>query len=90
MVTVTATVRNDYGIHVRPSAVIAKEARDYPGTIEVTTAGGGHAEARNLLGLIGLGLTKGATVTLAVSGPDEEKTAARMAELFASHFDFQR
>jgi phosphocarrier protein len=90
MVSATATVQNEYGIHVRPSAVIAKEARDYPGQILVSVPAGAQADARNLLGLIGLGLTKGQTLTITVSGDDEEKTVARFVELFETRFDFQR
>ncbi len=86
----SATIRNAYGIHVRPSSVIVKAAKEYGGSIEVTSAKGVTVDIKNILGLISLGLTCGQTVTLRISGPDEEATAAKMAELFETHFDFPR
>lgn len=90
MATRTATVTNEYGIHVRPSAVIAKEARAYAGTIAVTSARGVTVDGKNLLGLISLGVTCGQTVTIRVDGPDEDRVCTRLAELFESRFDFHR
>ena len=86
----TATIRNEYGIHVRPSSVIAKSAQGYDGIVEVTSAKGVTVNIRNILSLISLGLTCGQTVTLHVTGPDEEATAAKMVALFETHFDFPR
>jgi len=90
MVTRTATVRNQYGIHVRPSAVIVKQAREYSGKITVASDRGTTIDAKNLLGIISLGLTADQQVTITVAGPDEEKWAATMAELFEYNFDFKR
>lgn len=90
MVTRTATVRNLYGIHVRPSAVIVKQAREYSGTIAVTSDKRTTIDAKNLLGIISLGLTADQAVTIAVSGPEEEKWAETMVELFECNFDFKR
>ena len=81
---------NEYGIHVRPSAVIAKEARLYAGSIRVTNSGGLTVEARNLLALISLGLGCGQSVTITVDGAEAERTCDRMVELFQTRFDFAR
>jgi len=90
MLVIQATVRNEFGIHVRPSGVIAKEARNYSGRIEVVSAKGATVDAKNVLGLLSLGITCGQIVTLRVDGPDEAKMAARMVELFETYFDFRR
>ena len=85
-----ATIRNQYGIHCRPSAVIVSEVKQYDGSVQVTNEAGQKADSRNLLALIGLGITCGQTVTIEVDGPDEEEVADRMVELFETDFDFQR
>ena len=90
MVTQKATIQNEYGIHVRPSAVIVKSARDYDGTIIVCSEKGASTDIKNLLGLISLGLTMGQVVTISVTGPDEAEWCSKVVELFQTHFDFPR
>lgn len=90
MKTGQATVINQYGIHCRPSTVIAKAAQLYQGTVTVRTPTGKEVEATSVLSLVSLGLTPGATVTIRVSGPDEDVMCARMVELFSTDFDFSR
>ena len=89
MVILSATVRNEYGIHVRPSAEIAKEAQLYPGTITVRDEVG-QANAKSILELIGLALGHGHTVTIAVDGPDAAAVAERFVALFEKQFEFTR
>lgn len=88
MFEVTATVRNAMGIHCRPSAVIAREARDCACDLEVI-APTGRCDPRSILDLIALGLAEGTPVTLRVSGHGEEAVAAKFVELFERHFDFE-
>jgi len=90
MTSRTATVRNEYGIHCRPSAVIAQEVRSYPGRITVRTSDGREADPRRLLELISLGIHCGDTVVIEVEGPDEDKVCTRLVELFETNFDFPR
>jgi phosphotransferase system HPr (HPr) family protein len=87
MVEKKTEVRNEAGIHVRPSGVILEEAKDYPGSIEVE-ANGTSMKLNNVMGLLSLGLVQGSEVTIRVEGPDEEKEAEKLAELFSRHFDF--
>ena len=90
MTSCQATVKNGYGIHCRPSAVIAKEARSYDGNIQICDEHGNCATAANALELIGLGIHCGQTVTIQVSGTDETVMCKRMTELFETEFDFER
>jgi phosphocarrier protein len=83
-----AVIRNKQGIHCRPSALIAKEARLYSGSIRVSNDEGMCEEARNVLGLLSLGLCEGRIATINVSGPDEDEIGRHMVELFETHFDF--
>lgn len=90
MVTVTAKIRNEYGIHVRPSALIVKSVQDYKGTAEAVSPKGEKANLKNVLSLISLGMSRGQEVTIRVSGPDETETAAALVRLFETTFDCDR
>ena len=87
MIRAQATVQNAHGIHCRPSAVLVKEGSAYPGEILVT-AKSGTSDLRSALGLIMLGLEKGAEVAIQVAGPDEEAFCKKLVDLFEYHFDF--
>ncbi|MFA4944276.1 MAG: HPr family phosphocarrier protein [Lentisphaeria bacterium] len=90
MITRSATVRNAYGIHVRPSSVIALAARQFQSTLTVRNEKGTKVDAKNLLGIISLGVTLGQEVTIAADGEDEADAIARLVELFETNFDFPR
>ncbi len=89
MVEIEAVIRNEYGIHCRPSAVIIREISDYPGSITVISDDG-ECNPRSMLGLMSLGLACGTSVRIRVEGPDEEDTAASVKTLFERNFDFSR
>ena len=88
MIQRTATIRNGAGIHCRPSATIIKATHNYTGEITVTTEAGEEVDLRSMLALVALGLEQDATVTIRVSGPDEEAFCGELVELFERHFDF--
>ena len=87
MTELPATVRNEAGIHCRPSSAIVQRARDYEGTIRVR-AESGECDLRSVLGLLALALEKGDTVTIQVEGPNEEETCRELVGLFETPFDF--
>lgn len=87
MVEKTATIRNDQGIHCRPSAKIVTEAMSLSCEIRVF-ADAGEADLRSLLSLVSLGLQAGSTVRVRVTGENEESVCDRFVELFETHFDF--
>lgn len=82
-----ATIRNEAGIHCRPSAILIKEGMAYTGDILVT-AESGTCTLTSALECIMLGLEKGTEVTIRVTGPDEETFGKKLGELFETHFDF--
>lgn len=90
MVVRQATVKNGYGIHCRPSSVIAKAAQQYAGEILVQGPDGHEADARSVLALMGLGIHCGDRVTLRVKGPDEEAVCADFVGWFEKKYDFER
>ncbi len=82
-----ATIRNEVGIHCRPSAILIKEGSAYAGKILVT-AESGTCTLTSALECIMLGLEKGTEVSIQVTGPDEEAFGNKLVELFETHFDF--
>ena len=90
MVVCEAVVKNKYGIHCRPSGLIAKAAQAYSGEIRVQGRNGQEGEARSVLALMGLGIQCGDRIRIFVEGPDEEAVGAEFVEHFERVYDFQR
>jgi phosphotransferase system HPr (HPr) family protein len=75
------------GIHVRPTGVIIDAMHDASADIRVT-AKGIESNLRDHISLLAMGLCKGDTVEITVSGDNEEAVADRIVELFEREFDF--
>lgn len=82
MTSRTATIHNSYGIHCRPAGVIAKQARQYEADIQIDSGDGNKVAASNIMGLLTLGLSQGNSVQIEVDGPDEERIADEIRDLF--------
>jgi len=87
MVEVKSIIKNEAGIHCRPSAILVKEGSAYAGEILVN-APSGSCNLTSALECIMLGLEKGAEITIQVTGPDEEEFGRKLVGLFETHFDF--
>ncbi len=75
---VTLTAPN--GLHTRPAARFAKEAKAFQSEITVT-AQGKSASAKSLFKLQTLGLTQGMAITLSAEGEDEQRAVEHLARL---------
>lgn len=82
-----ATIRNEAGIHCRPSTHIIKEVKDYDGRMKVSCTEG-ESDLRSMLTLMMLGLTEGTAVDLEVEGPDEDAQLEKLIGLFEFEYDF--
>lgn len=87
MVETTAVIKNEAGIHCRPTAVITQAAAGVKSTITIT-APAGSCQIGSALELLMLGLEQGTQITIQVEGPDEAEAAAKFKELFETEFDF--
>ena len=45
-----------------------------------------RVNAKSLLGILSLGITKGTTINLIADGPDEEEAVSALVELITSNF----
>lgn len=74
-------VRNPQGLHARPAAEFVKLANTFP--VKVTVNG---KDAKSLLGVMSLGLTAGATASIASPDSDGESAVDALVELVESGF----
>lgn len=87
MVERKAVIKNEAGIHCRPTAVITQEAAKVDAVITILSPGG-TCQLGSALDLMMLGLSQGTLVNIQVEGPDEEQVADQFRELFETEFDF--
>ena len=71
MITFSYTVRDKLGIHARPAGMLAKVAKEYKSDIYIEK-GDKRALATKIIAIMGMGIHYKDTVTVTVSGEDEE------------------
>jgi phosphocarrier protein len=85
MKTFRYSVKDPVGIHARPAGLLAKKAREYGSEI-VIQKGERSASATKLMAVMGLCIRCGDTVTVSVTGEDEDRAAEEMERFFAENF----
>lgn len=84
----TATIKNEAGIHCRPSTHIVKSIQKCPAEVRIVKPGEGESDLTSMLSLMMLGLTCGTEVQVEVTGPEEEDWCRRVVELLETEYDF--
>jgi phosphocarrier protein len=64
----TAVLKNRVGLHARPAAIFVRTAKKYKSDILVEKSGK-KADAKKILGVLGLGAEKGDKITVYIDGP---------------------
>ena len=64
-------VTDPEGLHARPAGILVKKAAEFQSKIMIDKAGKA-ADAKRILGVMGLGVKKGEEVTITAEGEDEE------------------
>ena len=79
-------VRNPSGLHARPAALFVRTAAGYRSAIRVrnTTRTGEPVNAKSILGVLGLGVSKGHVLELIADGADEGEAIAGLSDLIES------
>ena len=85
MVTQEVTINNEVGLHARPATFFIQKANECKSGIWVEKDER-RVNAKSLLGVLSLGITKGTTITLLADGSDEKEAIAALSELVSGNF----
>ena len=85
MVSRSVTIKNSLGLHARPATFFIQKANSYKCSIWVEKEDC-RVNAKSLLGILSLGISKDTTVTLIADGQDEEDAVSGLADLVESGF----
>lgn len=78
------TVSDAQGLHARPAGVIVAAAKQFASAITIE-ANGKTGDAKRLLAVMSMGIKFGATVTVRISGEDEQAAAEEMEKQFKAN-----
>lgn len=85
MKSIQITVENEVGLHARPATQFVQAAQKHQAEITVSCEGK-TVNAKSLLGLLSLGVTKDTLITVAANGSDEDTALNVLATLIQSKF----
>lgn len=85
MHTATVKVLNEEGLHARPAGVLVKTASAFNAEIELAVDGD-TANAKSIMSIMGLGLTKDTEVVITAQGSDAELALKEITNLFNNKF----
>ena len=85
MISRSITIKNSLGLHARPATFFIQKANSYKCSIWVEKEDC-RVNAKSLLGILSLGISKDTTVTVIADGADEEDAVNGLAELVEGGF----
>ena len=85
MISRNVTIQNSVGLHARPATFFVQKANTFKCSIWVEKEDC-RVNAKSLLGVLSLGITRGTKITLIADGEDEAVAVAGLAELVDSEF----
>ena len=80
MISQNVTIQNSVGLHARPATFFVQKANSFKCSIWVEKDDC-RVNAKSLLGVLSLGITRGTKITLIADGDDEALAVAGLAEL---------
>lgn len=83
MLSKDVIVNNGTGLHARPATLLVKKASSFKSDVSIEF-NGKKANVKSLIGVLSLGVTKGANITVVASGDDEALAVEEIANLIAS------
>ena len=85
MISRNVTICNSVGLHARPATFFVQKANSFKSSIWVEKEDC-RVNAKSLLGVLSLGISKGTAITLIADGVDENNAVEGLAELIDSEF----
>ena len=78
-------VQNQVGLHARPATFFIQKANEFKSSIWVEKDER-KVNAKSLLGVLSLGITKGTSIAIIADGADEQEAVTTLVNLIASNF----
>mgnify|MGYP003294603068 CR=1 FL=1 len=85
MVSKTITVQNQVGLHARPATFFIQKSNEFKSSIWIEKDER-RVNAKSLLGVLSLGITKGTEIKIVTDGVDEEEAINALEALIESNF----
>jgi len=85
MVEKKVVIKNDTGIHARPASLIVQKANGFKSDISLGKDGQ-EVNAKSIMGIMSLGVSKSTEVTIKAEGADEEAAVDAIVELIENGF----
>lgn len=79
------TIQNKSGLHARPASLFVQAANRFKSKIEIT-AKGKTIDAKSILMIMSMGLTKGTEIELTAKGEDEGEALQALISLIETNF----
>jgi len=82
----TFTIRNEHGLHARPSAILVNEVKKFTSkiTVENLTRASAPVSAKSLMKIVALGVTQGHRLRFVAEGDDAQAAVEAIGKLIAS------
>ena len=85
MVSKAIVVQNQVGLHARPATFFIQKSNEFKSSIWVEKDER-RVNAKSLLGVLSLGITKGTEITIIADGSDEKDVIDALENLVESNF----
>jgi phosphocarrier protein len=85
MISKDFTIKNELGLHARPSAQLTQIAGRYESEVFIAK-NGRRVNAKSIMGVMMLAAGPGSTVTVDADGPDEQQALDAIGALISSGF----
>lgn len=85
MVSKEIVIQNQVGLHARPATFFIQKANEFKSLITIAKDER-KVNAKSLLGVLSLGITKGTSVIISADGPDEQEAIDALGVLVMSNF----
>lgn len=85
MLSKEVVVQNQVGLHARPATFFIQKANEFKSSVWVEKDER-KVNAKSLLGVLSLGITKGTTINIIADGSDEKDAVEVLVHLIASNF----
>ena len=86
MISRNITIKNSVGLHARPATFFIQKANSYKSSIWVEKEDR-RVNAKSLLGVLSLGITKDMTITLIADGADDVEALNGIEDLVVNGFN---